>query len=123
MRFFLRYWIPVIATASIIFFISSIPEPPVPTFEIPHLDKVFHFLEYGVLAFLLRRAMVNGRSPFWQRYASLAAVLFALIYGVSDELHQSFIPHRSPEFLDLLFDGAGAIAAQFLPFVITRRRL
>jgi VanZ family protein len=36
-------------------------------------------------------------------------VLFCIIYGISDEFHQSFIPGRFPNIWDVLADGLGAL--------------
>lgn len=38
------------------------------------------------------------------------AWLLALIYALSDEYHQSFIPGRHPSVMDVIFfDGSGAV--------------
>jgi len=79
---------------------SQVAEP-----GIPHLDKVAHFSVYGLLGTLLVRTGVGGR-----RSAAVAAVI-ASLYGVTDEIHQSFVPGRSMEFADWVADTAGAAVA------------
>jgi len=43
-------------------------------------------------------------------------VLIGTLYGISDEIHQFFVPFRSPSATDLLADFLGLILAQFLFF-------
>ena len=38
----------------------------------------------------------------------LAAVVVAVVYGISDEWHQHFVPGRTSDVLDLLADAVGA---------------
>ena len=66
-------------------------------------DKLAHMLAYAVLAWLLRK---SGLSPFW-------AIALAVLYGVSDEWHQSFVPGRFCDATDLLADAAGALFGSF----------
>ncbi|BFH76533.1 VanZ family protein [Thermus thermophilus] len=66
---------------------------------LPHpWDKAAHFLAYLVLGLLLRLGL-GGFS---------LAFLFASLYGVVDEWHQSFVPGREAFGLDLLADFLGA---------------
>jgi VanZ family protein len=66
-----------------------------------------HFLEYAALAALWLWALVPlmGRSSW-----ALAAVI-AIAYAVSDEIHQSFVPERVADPLDVLVDSLGVAAA------------
>jgi VanZ family protein len=41
--------------------------------------------------------------------AALAAAI-TIVYGVTDEFHQSFVPGRSADAYDLAADAAGALA-------------
>ena len=88
--------------AGLIFFLSSQSSFPVPA-GIWSFDKVIHCVEYGVFAFLIARAF----RPW--KFAAVTAVILASLYGVSDELHQSFVPGRSSEGLDALADAIGSV--------------
>ena len=48
------------------------------------------------------------------RRTALTIVLAALIYGCLDEFHQSFVPNRTVEALDVLADTTGALLAALL---------
>jgi VanZ family protein len=100
-------WVWVAAWAALIFVLSSFSELP----KIPSDsgDKHAHFVAYGVLASLTAHALASGIwSAVRWRHAWLA-VGFAVLYGVTDELHQVFVPGRHPSLGDLAADAAGAL--------------
>jgi len=72
-----------------------------------NFDKVLHLAEYGLFGILLARAM-KGANPDikLQRLYFLVAAI-ALLYGFSDEFHQSFVPGRTCSIWDALTDGIG----------------
>lgn len=107
MRRFLLYGLPPVLIAATIFFLSSRSQIGGP--EIPHLDKVAHATAFGALAFFTMRAFLAYGHPL-TRALSLGVVL-AVLYGVSDEVHQMSVPGRSPDVLDLVADTAGALLA------------
>ena len=77
----------------------------------PGEDKVAHFVVYGCLALAVTFAYSR---EFRQKRAVLVVVvttLFCMLYGLSDEYHQSFIPMRTPSGWDLLMDTLGGFAA------------
>ena len=97
-------WIYVLLWAGFIFVLSSIPDLPGASF-FPHSDKVAHVLLYLPLGLLLSRAM----APRWRRvrYTGFWALAIGTIYGISDELHQHFVPGRCTDVADLLADMVG----------------
>ena len=94
-------WIAILIT------LTSIPNPDFGE-GFPGMDKVAHFGFYGVAGFLCalwRRE--SGRSG---RRAVAFAVVFVVLLGASDEIHQRWIPGRSMEFLDWIADASGGTA-------------
>ena len=95
---------------AIIFGLSSISQPPALG---GGLDKYLHAALYAGLGALLVRALAGG----WHRRPTagivVAAILIAAAYGVSDEFHQSFVPTRNVEAMDVVADTAGAAVAAF----------
>jgi hypothetical protein len=71
--------------------------------------KLGHLTEYAILAFLWFRSLGRGTDRFTGR--RIAADVLAVAYAATDEYHQSLVPERSGKASDLLFDGAGAMAA------------
>lgn len=105
----LLYWLPVFLFAGLIFYLSSIPVlglPGVPEIEL--LPAVGHVVEYAILSFLLFRAVANAESPVLRMNAYVFAITFAVLFGITDELHQFFVPGRDCSGLDLFFDGVGS---------------
>ncbi|MFO0775806.1 MAG: VanZ family protein [Nitrospiraceae bacterium] len=117
------YWAPVVAYAALIFYMSSLPHPgnSLPDVFSFFNDKAVHLVEYGVLSILLYRAFRWGAGPQWAPQAWWVAVIVAVLYGVSDEIHQSFVPPREMDPYDVVADGIGALSATQLWRWITER--
>lgn len=110
---FFRY-IPMITVMGIIFFLSGQPGDSLDLPDIPDLDKVLHVLAYGVLAITTLFTVPEDKYRSKPFRVSLLVVLFCLLYGISDEFHQSFVPNRMPSVLDLVADTTGAVVAVFV---------
>jgi VanZ family protein len=61
--------------------------------------KGAHVVVFGILAYLLWQARPQG----W------FVLGIAILYGLSDEMHQIFTPGRTPKLFDVLFDKLGAL--------------
>ena len=76
------------------------------------IKKSGHALAYGFLAWLYLRAL---RDHFHgARLLYVVSMGLALVYGLSDEYHQTFVPGRNGSLWDVAVDGAGAGAAILL---------
>lgn len=71
---------------------------------ISNIDKVGHFLVYGLLATLVCRMR-----PGWR--GALIGLVAASLFGVTDEWHQSYVPGRSSDPMDWVADTLGAALA------------
>lgn len=69
------------------------------------LRKSAHLASYALLALLLLWAFT---APLDRRRALRAALVTTLLYAMSDELHQSFVPDRQGAWYDVAIDAAGA---------------
>lgn len=102
-----RFWVPVAAWMAVIFIASSIPGRNVPAL-FAHQDIVAHIVVYAFLGFLFARAL--GATTVWYfRRIAAVTVAFCVLYGITDEFHQWFVPGRSVSAADLLFDGIGGV--------------
>lgn len=87
--------------------------PELPAAEVAQIvfvcRKLAHFVAFGMLAWLLWRALERpddaGRWR-WSRAGWALAITAA--YAVSDEWHQSWVPPRQPSAWDVALDTAGA---------------
>jgi len=109
---FRLYWFPVILWAILIFALSSFSTFPKAVQPLFSFDKLAHAAEYAVFSFLLARAFGNSKKNNFKKYFRVLAVICAIVYGMSDELHQYFVPMRTPSFIDLIYDGIGAMIGQ-----------
>jgi hypothetical protein len=93
---FLRRWGPTLVIMAIIFFFSAL----------------------GYL--LLGRACLYGFKP--GKKAPWLAWGLCILYAITDEIHQSFVPGRSSRVLDVGIDALGALLG-LLPAIIRLRRM
>jgi VanZ family protein len=119
---FLKYHLPAILYAAAILAVSCIPNLKSPEIRFLTKDKVAHFLEYAIFAFLTFRsfAHLSGRS----RTATVALMTLLLLAGfaVVDELLQGFIPGRHADIRDYAADLAGGSLVVILLWLIRRRQ-
>ena len=91
-----------------IFFLSHQPGDILYLPAFPGIDKICHLAIYGLLALTVLWCLGPEKQDSLVKVA-LKTILFCLVYGLSDEFHQSYIPQRSVSGLDLLADLTGAI--------------
>ena len=114
LRLLTNPWLPVVAWAALIFALSSVPDlgTGLGGWDLV-LRKIAHAAEYALLGALLVRA--TGR-------AGLAFTL-GVLYAVSDEVHQAFVPGRLGSPLDVAIDAAGVAVGIVLWQTVRARRL
>jgi VanZ family protein len=136
----LRFWLPALAWAGLIFTLSTdafsgahtsriiipllhwlLPRASESTLELAHavIRKCGHFVEYFILGLLVFRA-VRGPERGWKLRWAAIALAIAAAYSASDEFHQSFVPSRGPSAWDSLLDTASAALAQLTVRLIAR---
>lgn len=103
-------WLPVLIHMGIIYYFSSQPagSPTLEGFPVP--AALGHFVGYFILGGLLYRAFAGGVDR-WYGYAAMMAVTVAVLYGIFDEIHQSFVPGRDSSVLDVLINAWGIVTA------------
>lgn len=103
--------LPLIVVMGAIFYQSHQPGNSFSLPDIVNIDKVLHCLVYAVLGL----AFLFALPPRWRHerpvLAGCAVVLLCLVYGVTDEFHQSFIDGRCASTWDAAADGAGGLLA------------
>lgn len=110
MRIVFRQWLPPVIWIVVIFGLSSIPGIQLEGPELPtNIDKVAHFFEYAILAFVLHRGL-SYRNERGGLSLVVIVVSCALAIAVFDELYQSFIPGRESSVADVVSDVAGIAA-------------
>lgn len=83
------------------------------------VNPAAHFCEYLIFGAVLANAWRTRVTLPW---AVWAAVLCASLYGISDEIHQIFVPGRTADPVDWLVDTCGATLGAFIAYAILRYR-
>ena len=109
-------WTAAVAWMVVIFGLSSLPASHVPSTG----GTYAHFGVYAVLGFILFHAF-SYETPARDRAFALA-VIVASIYGVTDELHQAFVPGRVPDVIDWAVDTLGALIGAGVGLALAPRR-
>ncbi len=116
-RVFMRTWGPALVMMTLIFFFSSLPSNDVPDFGKFEFSvkKGGHALGY----LLLGRAILYGYGP--GKKSPWLTLGMCILYAISDEIHQSFVPGRSPRVTDVGIDTLGTLIG-LLPAMIHLRK-
>lgn len=103
-------WLPLLLAMGVIFFASHQPATDLPNFGLWDVayKKTGHFLGYAGLAFLALRAALDWQRPY------LSAFIIVLLFSMSDEFHQTFIPGRNGTPVDVVIDMSGALTSLWL---------
>lgn len=115
----LGLWGPVAMVGGGIFYLSHHPSPPSPA-GAP--DWLLHGLEYGVLGFLVAVALAGGWGRPINGRQRLLTLVCGVAYGISDEIHQAFVPGRHPSGADVLADSVGTLAGLAAAVALARLR-
>lgn len=103
-------WIPTIVVAALIFVSSHQSRPPGIELTEVFPDWMLHFAAYGVLGLCMAWGATQGRNRRLSGGAALLIIAAAMLYGLSDEWHQSFVVGRTSTWQDWLADALGASA-------------
>lgn len=117
----LRFWFPLCFYSVMIFYVSSLPGGP-GGIAVPGIDKVLHFIEYSPFGFLLAFALVKTLTKSDGLLVLLFVFLGSFIYGLTDEIHQSFVPHRDMSIFDVVADIFGGFGGGYSYYLINKRK-
>lgn len=110
---------PLIAVA--LFILSSQSTLPLPPTPFIGVDKIAHLIAYAALAFAV--ALLFPLS-WWEKPFSTAifAISIASFYGITDEIHQHFVPGRDASIADWVADTLGAICGTTIYYFLFAKR-
>lgn len=113
-----RFWLPAIVVMAVIFVLSS--QSGLRVSEDPDVDRPFrvtgHLLAFATLAVCLLVAFSRGRRP--RARDAVMAYGLTLLFALSDEWHQTFVPGRSGRLDDVVTDAIGALLGLGLAWVV-----
>ena len=85
-----------------------------------NIDKVIHVGIFGLLALFVLYSLWFRKSGRLRMRDYVLVIVIVSLFGVSDELHQYFVPNRSCDVYDALADAIGAVGGAFTAFVYFR---
>lgn len=112
--------IPLFCIALGITIVSHMPSPPAPDMGFELQDKVLHIIAYTLFGTALGLA-VRGWHPEYSRGRTILVILIGTaLFGIYDEVHQSFIPFRNSSIADWIADCIGAFLSLILLPAMTK---
>ena len=105
----------------LIFFLSSLPSQEIKIDEeIP--DYILHIIEYLLLCIFLLLGYTKGVEGNFTKRAYFIAVIISIMYALSDEFHQSFVPTRDANIKDIIADIIGSFLAIGIIYLFMQRK-
>jgi VanZ family protein len=104
-------WLPALLMMFIIFLFSAQPSSDLPNFNWADrlVKKGGHMVGYALLAISYWRGLQFKPERWWLAWC------LVILYAVTDEFHQSFVPGRFPSIWDVLvYDNLGALISLWL---------
>ena len=118
MRILLR-WLPAVVMMLVIFAFSAQSVQVLPDFGWADylVKKGGHMVGYALLALSFWYALE------WRSDRRWLAWLLAILYAITDELHQSYVPGRHPSIWDVvIFDNLGALISLWIAGVFVKQK-
>ena len=118
MRILLR-WLPAVVMMLVIFAFSAQSVQVLPDFGWADylVKKGGHMVGYALLALSFWYALAWRSDRHW------LAWLLAILYAITDELHQSYVPGRHPSIWDVvIFDNLGALISLWVAGVFVKQK-
>jgi VanZ family protein len=80
---------------------------------VEQINHIIRKLAHGGSYFIMGLLSVNAfkRSVRTENKSYILSALFCILFAISDEIHQLFVPGRSGEIRDVLIDSIGVILA------------
>jgi hypothetical protein len=103
-------WIIVILISMIIFYISSLTFKPGISGGFPWKAIAYHFYAFLFLSVFLLISLTKGKN----KGLIFPSIIIAILYAISDEVHQIFVPGRFFALSDILTDSAGILFATLI---------
>jgi VanZ family protein len=114
-------WAPPLALMALIFWLSAQPSLDSGLGWIDHVGrKLVHASEYALLCFLWWRAL---RTVMDRVQALVPALVIAVAYAATDEVHQRFVPGRHSTWVDVLIDSMGAALLALIVYRVQTREV
>ncbi len=114
---FLNAWLPPLIIMVIIFALSTRQNLSISSEHVVNFSffKTLHVLEYGLLTLLFFRAFFLTSKLAYEKMIAIS-IFLTILYSISDEIHQTFVPTRSGQPRDVLIDAIGIFTMGYLMY-------
>ena len=114
-------WGVTILLALTIFYVSSMTfESSAGSQSFGLKATLYHIIIFFIFSFFLSISLTKGKNKKF----ILLAIGISILYGLSDEFHQSFVPGRVSSLSDVFLDSVGILFAIVIYFIsIESRRI
>ena len=124
MKTLLTRWLPLLLIMVMIYLFSMSTDPYK---NLPDMFKhikntlglLGHFFEYSLLGIAAANAIIWKSSPNFKKFTIV--FLAGLLYALSDEIHQLFVPGRAFELVDLLLDAIGILIGLLIYMLLQKK--
>lgn len=111
----------MVAYMGFIFYMSSLSLEDVYLPDIWDFDKLVHAVAYAILGILWFRAIKYSFEIQSVKRIAAMAFIVVVIYGISDEIHQYFVPYRSSDIFDVIADSVGGFIGIWFYTLLQKR--
>lgn len=109
LKHFSLYHLPALIYAGLILSLSSIPSLRTPEVRFLAFDKVAHFIEYALFAYLLFRSLYHLNARISSATAFFLSLVILILFATFDEYFVQTFSNRNTDIYDLIFDITGGI--------------
>ena len=81
------------------------------------IRKLAHFTEYLILGILTYNLIKSYNKKTY------IAIIICILYAISDEIHQYFVPGRSCQILDMTIDSIGSLTGIYILKIIKKYKI
>lgn len=117
LRHFLKWllWLLPVAYMILIWTLSSMPSDAIVEFPDSNVDvfikESMHLVEFAILYLLF--VFASYATGTFSARRNILFTIIACLYGVTDEIHQSFVPYRSATVIDVIKDVIGVLISYY----------
>lgn len=109
----MKYFLLSLSWMIVIWIGSSVPGSSLPG-DLNYWSYAAHLAEYGILGYLLARSFTSKSRQTPSVKSIIIVIIIGMLYAGIDEWHQSFVPGRSVNVFDWIFDVLGVIFGIYL---------
>ena len=106
-----------------IFVLSSVPGDSFPEITLDFGDKFVHVFLYFLFMIFTYISFAEQKIADLKDNVLIYSFIFTVLYGITDEIHQYFVPNRLFDFYDILANAAGAAAGMVTIMIIIKRKI